>query len=721
MLRRMLTPIVTTLLLLGTACPAHHAAKDRTVTYDGRQMTAEDAAREIYKKALLDKNTGHPERAVPQLEGIRKDYRDSSVFEDAALTLAEIYMEREEADKARGVLEDYLSDNPSGERADDARYHLAMAQLATGDAKSAAPALATIVDKLDDPDEKREASIKLAGELLAQDQGEEAARYLARAHALASGQQKADLAARLLDVVDSKIDFVGVRRLLEEEAQKGELLHELLTYKLARVLVHLRDYRSASKFAQQYVDQYPRGRFAGDAKKLKSQLDARVQVEPKTLGIILPLSGKFAAHGRGALSAIQLGFGFPVEWPELSEEEKEEGKVPPEIVVQEKDGIRLVIADSQGNAEVAVGRVNTLVEKHHVVGILGDMLIDTALPVALKGEEYGVPVVSLSRRAGLPELGPWVFRIALTTKKQAQALATMAMDGLGLKRFAILYPEHAYGVEMMNAFWDEVEKREGEIKGIESYSVDQTTFTTEAKKLVGRYALNSRYEYNKCMRDAQEIKNPYRAKKARERCRDVVTPRVDFEAIIIPDFAKTISYVVPALVAEDILVTQNRYMIRVYRETTGNDRMRPVLLMGGNGWGARIDGSTQTLGDRLDRQVDGALFVDGFDTAEGTKRVKEFVKAYREKRRVNPSRWDAQAHDAALLLKAILTGQAGKAPKSRGDLRNQLHTVRDFPGVTGLVAFDKNGDSIVPPVFFTFERGMIKRAEDDQLKRPGEG
>ena len=44
---------------------------------------------------------------------------------------------------------------------------------------------------------------------------------------------------------------------------------------------------------------------------------------------------------------------------------------------------------------------------------------------------------------------------------------------------------------MMHAFWNAIQKRKGEVTAIEDYSYGQTTFTSEAKKLVGRYFMKA--------------------------------------------------------------------------------------------------------------------------------------------------------------------------------------------------------------------------------------
>src|SRR5690606_14576982 len=116
------------------------------------------------------------------------------------------------------------------------------------------------------------------------------------------------------------------------------------------------------------------------------------------------------------------------------------------------------------------------------------------------------------------------------------------------------------------AFWDEVEKRQGEITAIESYGHDQTTFTVEARSLVGRLHLEARGEYAQCRAAANQVKDPFRRKKALEACRDQVTPLIDFDALFIPDDYRTVSYIVPALTAEDMLLTTDRHARTVYEK-----------------------------------------------------------------------------------------------------------------------------------------------------------
>ena len=71
---------------------------------------------------------------------------------------------------------------------------------------------------------------------------------------------------------------------------------------------------------------------------------------------------------------------------------------------------------------------------------------------------------------------------------QVQHLVNVAMNTLGMKKFAILYPNDAYGVEYANLFWDAVLACGGEIRGIQAYeSKSGSNLTDPIRRLVGTF------------------------------------------------------------------------------------------------------------------------------------------------------------------------------------------------------------------------------------------
>jgi branched-chain amino acid transport system substrate-binding protein len=709
-------------VLLALSCTTTASqGTSRTVVVNGAEVRAEDHARALLDEGNAAARDGDYPKAKELLRKVTTEFADTTSFGPASVSLARILLDDDDPKAAQAVVEKLLMDDPTTPVADDARYLLALAQLQQGDSKSAAPTLKSLVDKMPEED-RAEALSKLGKQLIDQGQGTEGVRYIAKAID-AGAPDRAELEQVMVRAIDANVPFGDLRLLLETEAKPNTLLDEVLTFKLARVHLHLRDLPSSSQMATRYLQRYPSGRFAAEAKQLQASLQAKVAVDAKTIGVLLPLSGEYKEYGKRALTAMKIGFGIPVkgdpppepvlnpETGEMEQPKKEEKKL--EGTLTTPDGFKIIVRDTAGDANKVQQIVRDLVEKEHVIALLGDILLDTSLPAALAAEENNVPILSLSRREGVPEAGPWSFRLALTAKKQARALAQLAVEGLGMKRFAIMYPKHAFGVELMNEFWDELEKREAEITAVESYAHDQTTFTAEAKSLVGR-GMAASSEVSECRSEASKISNDYRRRKALEGCNDFAKPVIDFEALFIPDSYRSVSYVVPALVAEDVLLTKHRHTVEIYKKTTGNEKVRPVQLLGVSMW--NDPELTKRLG--RERSIDGALFVDGFDVTSGEPKVQKFVQQFASVHGGRPQLVEAQSHDGAALLYALLNGDGAK---TREGLRQALQSTKEFPGVTGLVKFDEQGDSATQLRYFMVDGERIDSKDPATLAKPESG
>ena len=97
----------------------------------------------------------------------------------------------------------------------------------------------------------------------------------------------------------------------------------------------------------------------------------------------------------------------------------------------------------------------------------------------------------------------------MTNAAQADALVEYAMDVLGMTKFAVLYPRHPYGENFLQLFWDRVEARSGEVRGVESYGSDDTTFTWPVKRIVGRDQLDLRVDYKRAIRECESQPDPF--------------------------------------------------------------------------------------------------------------------------------------------------------------------------------------------------------------------
>lgn len=723
---------VSFVVAVVAACATPTAARGgepstRVVVDGGVQRRAEDVATELLRQA--DSDVGRDDASAKQ--GFRRvvdEFADTRSRGPATVGLARLLLgEKTPASSAEAQrwLERYLLEEPADVHADDARSLLTVAQTGQGSAASASAAMQALIDKLPD-DEKGPALVKLGRELVSAGKARDGVTALLTALPRLSGAERKaaeDDVIFALDVPAAQggVAFGEVAGLRSRHGRSDPFADEVLLWKQARIQAHLSDDQAASLSAGELLKKYPRGRFAAQAKPLIERLQSRVLVDARVLGVVLPLTGEYAAYGKRALTAIRLAFNLPVG-KDVADDDTEVDPETGETVLKKTSaqsltgtinvpgGLKLVVKDSAGRADVAVAAVRELVEKDHVIAILGDLLVDTSLPVALACEDYSVPMVSLARRDGVPEAGPWSFRLALTPKKQARALADYAVDGMKYKRFAIMYPKHAFGVELMGHFWDALDEKQAEITAIESYAHDQTTFTTEAKSLVGRGVVaGTTKAVVECREEARKIDNEYRRRKALEGCNDKARPIVDFEAIFIPDSYKAVSFVIPALIAEDVLLTNHKWAVDAYKKATGNEKVRPVQLLGPNTM------NDPDLAARLGRTVDGAVFVDGFDPLDQTPLVQNFLEGFQRGARSRPTLIEAQAYDAARLLGALLEGQlpatGNQKPTTRAAVKKGLDAVEGFTGVTGRISFNSEGDSEAPLSFFKIEREKVERID----------
>ena len=493
--------------------------------------------------------------------------------------------------------------------------------------------------------------------------------------------QRRELQDRAVSLVSSNLSFTDAETVWSKgnSNPRWTFLQPVLAYKLAKIYYHTRDYNRSEDMLNLIGQRFPQSAYAASAHDFLDHLKARFEVEPHAVGVVLPLTGKFKQYGERSLAAIQMAFG-------------------------PHSPIHLAVKDSQGEPNIAAQAVETLVLENHVIGVLGPMFSNEAMAAALKAEELQVPLIALSHRDGLPELGPFVFRTALTVTAQAKALAKVAFEELGFSRFALLYPKSRYGIDFIAAFWDEVDRRRGEIRGAEAYEPDQTTFREPVRRLIGHWYLGARSDFREAMDNLRRAKlSPLRMRSEIEKLDKGLPPVVDFDAIIIPDSGRQIGLIAPALAFEDIVLTHDPKTLDKIRKANKSSDVHPVTLLGASTWN-----SAQTL-ESCESYCEDAVFVDAYFANSPDAKVRDFIAAFRETNGgAEPLLPEAQAFDTAGLLKNVLT--AGK-PATRKALREQLGKISPYPGITGKMTFDNEGDAQKDLFVLTIKEHTIRLYE----------
>jgi ABC-type branched-subunit amino acid transport system substrate-binding protein len=185
--------------------------------------------------------------------------------------------------------------------------------------------------------------------------------------------------------------------------------------------------------------------------------DRTQDADPRTIGAILPLSGRGREVGQLALKGMMLAAGAPFQGPTSNE--------APQIVFR----------DDGGDPARAVAAVEDLVSLHRVIAIVGPLAGPTAEAAARRAQELGVPLVALTPTAGLVDMGPMVHRMFVTPRGETDALVESAR-GRGATRFAVMHPESPYGTAMADAFAASVAAIGGELVARQPYDPAATAF-----------------------------------------------------------------------------------------------------------------------------------------------------------------------------------------------------------------------------------------------------
>lgn len=562
----------------------------------------------------------------------------------------------------QGALQDFESAvqvaNRSLENSDSllhlARYNLGNAQFQVNRAQDALDTLSSVNHEALDQDTRMRFHHLYGNVLLGREQTLEAlVQYLNAAnlaHDIGARDTflgKALNASKNLYLKNPKTDLDRISELSFGSNSAAGVAVKLLT---ARGYMYTGDGGKAESLLKEVLsDAEENHPYRVRAQEMLSDLGKISAVEPKTVGVLLPLSGKFGRFGRLCLNSILMAFGSFEEMPEIA-------------------GIgeyRLAIRDSGESTETAQERFEELVKDEKAIAVIGPLLSKQFPAVARRAQEYGVPLMSLSQRVEAGQVGSYIFPVALSPTQQIDMLIQQAVGVNKYRRFAILAPSDSFGDAHVNLFWDGVEKAGGEIVGIERYEPKSTDFREEIRRLLGlEYLAARKTEAEDLDRRKQAYAATLKVKgKLRQRILSAFDPKavVDFDAVFVPDDPATVGQIVPSLAVLDV---------------------ENVPLLGINTW------NTPDIVRRAGRYLQKSLFVDGFFPNSRSPKTSQFMRDYQKYFQSVPGTIEVQAFDAAsILIEALQKG----GPENRSKLRDQLLSTEKFSGISGDYRFTENG------------------------------
>jgi ABC-type branched-subunit amino acid transport system substrate-binding protein len=467
--------------------------------------------------------------------------------------------------------------------------------------------------------------------------------FYVRAREVAPDHDRAALSAKLKEAI-ARLDSADIADLLAHPEEGLPL--DYLLFQLGLNYAMEEKYEAALRTLKEFTDRYPENENRTLVDSLIAEIEKNAVFERYTIGCLLPLSGPYQSFGQRALKGIELAvaqFSSKIANPPIN----------------------IIVKDTGADADKTIEALEELY-RNKVAAILGPIV--TSEIAAREAQSMGIPIITLTQKDNIPEIGDKVFRNFITPKMQVEALATFTVGALGLNRFAILYPDENYGVTFMNLFWDELLKWGAKIVAVEAYQPEQTDYTDAIKKLVGLY-----YEIPEDLKpeevtpDVTEEVQPTAEDSMND---ETVTPEeeeepqpiVDFDAVFIPDSPGKAGQIVPQLAYFDI---------------------KNVYLLGTNLW------HSESLVKIAAEYVQGAVMPDGFFAESDSPLVRNFVEAFEETYQETPGFIEAVVYDSAMILFNVV----GRPQiQFRNDIRDELLNLDNFPGVTGTTRFDENGD-----------------------------
>src|SRR5678815_496915 len=616
----------------------------------------------------------------------RRAYPATTAGEEALYRAGVLSFELGDYTNARKQFNELLFENPLFPNAQDARLKLGLSALELKSYRDAYQTLLPLRDRVPAGQKAQlEDALRRAAEgARLYDQAMKMA--LQKAEQASSPEERNAALAQIADLVDAQVGVDEVAR-VQADLSPSHPAWPLLTFKLARVYQHTRDIPKLKSTLQSLLSSAPGSPYTAEAQEMLARADRVGQVRGRTVGVLLPLTGKYKAFGEAVMRGIRLAL--------------------------KGSDLELVVKDTQGDGTRAASAVEELVFNDGAVAAIGPLFIEDSKRAALVAQDLGLPLLTLTRSEDVTDIGPFVFRNMLTYSAQTKGLVDWATKVMGYKSFAVLYPNTPYGVEMTNDLWDQVLAQGGAVRGAESYTADQTTFTTQAKKLVGRFYLEDRRDYFEEVQEAtKDVKDSYRRRKAVEKAKSKLDPIVDFEALLIPDEWQRVGLVAPALAVEDIITnTCDAREIGNLKKTTGKRDIRTVTLLGGNGWNSpkNSDGIPQLV-ERGGKFVLCSVFVDGFYADSSREPTKRFVRLYSEAyKEIAPTLLDAVGYDSARMLRQLLDKQT--VALDRAAVRDGLNGIKDFEGATGKTRFNDRREAEKPLFFLTIDQKGIREIQ----------
>lgn len=256
------------------------------------------------------------------------------------------------------------------------------------------------------------------------------------------------------------------------------------------------------------------------------RLENYAKIDPSSIGIVLPMTGKKKSFGKRAMMGIDHALRERLSRPLA------EGQIP----------FQVHLKDSQGSGAVGSYRVKELIDKHHVAVIVGGLFPQEAVKEYQEAKKYGVFFISLSQ-VYLPkeEKDHLLLEIPGSVESHLQEIfSSNVIENFG-KRAAILYPSTERGQAYVNEFWRRSKLGGVELGGVISYDKKQSDYREPVKNLLGLKFKRERQEELEILTEIHSLEKNKSARRIQ-----TLKPQVDFDWVFVPSLPRETLQIVPS-------------------------------------------------------------------------------------------------------------------------------------------------------------------------------
>ncbi len=611
-----------------------------TVKTEPPAVTQQEAGPFAQAEALW--NRGDTDQALALYHAYLEQGPRDDRYAVALFRSAQINFQQGREDEALAQWETLKAAFPDFPQMDQVRYRIADLLQRKGRHRSAVDEAVSWLGDYPSHPLRKEVLLIAANAELALERRKEAFSFLltARDDFPEDSALQTELSERLLSVVRE-----SEPKELEEMARMaaGEALLPEIYLRMARLYLEKGDLDAARRAAMSLVRATPETAYVLEGRRILEAVESERSVDKRAIGCLLPLTGPFAIYGQEVLNGMALGMGLF-------------GDTPPAV------GLELLIRDTQGEPEKTVAALEELVGSEKVIAVVGPLASKSATAAANRAQALGVPLITLTQKESVTLDGDMVFRNFPTQTREVKRLLECAVEEMGLTRFAVLYPDNAFGRNLMDLFLAQAQKVGGVVTAVEPYDPEETDFAEQINRMTGRHGLSSGGGLSK-MRERWSPEMEERRIYPEE-----PEPIIPFDAVFIPDHVQRVVMIAPQLLYHDV---------------------RDVLLMGTSLW--HSPELVQEAGD----YVQGAIFTTGFFSGLDDPKVERFVRDYTEAFGATPGLLAATGYDTIhLLIELMSTSEI----RTRKGLQWALFDCRGIKGVTGDLSFDAEGEVTKGPL-----------------------